>query len=130
MKRNLIIAIVAILSLSSCDKGTTSPCIETKSASAIVTEFPETIKAGTIQTVEIKYILESDCGEFDHFEISQDGPAFNVEIVTKYQGCTCDLQLKERSAFFDVDVDFPGTYKFNFWLSDGDYDSRTVTVFE
>jgi len=129
MNRIIIIAFAAILSLTACEKGTT-PCIETKSASAIVTEFPETIKAGTIQTIEIKYILESDCGEFDHFEITQDGPAFNVAIVTKYEGCTCDLQLKERSAFFDVDIDFPGTYKFNFWLSDGDYDSRTVTVFE
>ncbi|MFT4600379.1 MAG: hypothetical protein ACI857_000553 [Arenicella sp.] len=130
MKKYLLIALIGFCGLSSCNKGATSPCVETKSASAIVSEFPETVKVGTVQTIEIKYIIESNCGDFEHFEVTQDGAAFNVAIVTKYEGCSCKLELVERSAFFDVDIDFPGVYQFNFWLADGDFDSRTVTVFE
>jgi hypothetical protein len=129
MKHIVVISILALLSFASCEKGTT-PCVETRAASAILSDFPSEIKVGTVQTIEIQYILENSCGEFDHFEITQNGSAFDVSIVNRYEGCSCKLEFIERSAFFDIDIDFPGVYQFNFWLADGDYDSRTITVFE
>jgi hypothetical protein len=116
--------------LSACEEEPSTPCDETKSASALIEDFPDSVKVGTVHPVDVRYILENDCGEFDHFDISQNGKSFEVTLMTKYTGCSCKLELIERETQFDIDVDFPGNYEFSFRLEDGDVDTYSLVVYE
>ena len=114
----------------SCESEGAKPCSEEKPASSLIVDFPDSVQVGTIETVEIQYILESSCGSFDRFEIQLADNSFDIKLMTSYQGCSCNLQLIEKSAQFEINVDYPGIYEFRFWLADGDLDVRTVKVFE
>lgn len=116
--------------LFSCKQETATPCEQVKSASALIQDFPDSLKVGTAFPVTVNYILENDCGDFDHFDISQNGKSFVVTLMTKYTGCSCKLELIERQTNFDIDVDFPGNYEFSFSLEDGDLDTYSLVVYE
>lgn len=130
MKSKLIIAFVAILCLASCDKTAPSPCTEERESSTIISAFPDSVKVGANQEVLVQYVTESSCGEFERFEVVQTNKSFEVKMITKYAGCSCKLELVEHQVNFNLGIAFPGNYEFRFWLAGGDYDVRTVTVFE
>jgi len=131
MKKIAYIAFFSALTImTACEEEPSTPCDETKSASALVEDFPDSVKVGTVHPVTVNYILENDCGEFDHFDISQNGKSFAITLITKYSGCSCKLELIERETTFNVDVDFPGNYEFSFRLEDGDLDTYSLLVYE
>lgn len=129
-KITYITSLVFFLAIVGCEEEPATPCDESKSASALVQDFPDSVKVGTVYPVEVQYILENDCGEFDHFAINQDGKSFEIELMTRYTGCSCKLELIERTTSFNIDVDFPGNYEFNFKLADGDVDTYSLLVYE
>jgi hypothetical protein len=126
---SLVILTVAFF-VQSCQNEGAKPCTETKSASAILGEFPDTLKVGTKYDLAISYVLESSCGEFDYFDVNYSQKTYNIKLMTKYEGCSCKIALEEKTINYEIDVDFPGTYEFRFWLADGDYESRLLSVVE
>lgn len=131
MKRiNFLVGLLALCEVS-CSSDGAKPCFEEKPASSLLVNFPDSVKAGTTELVEVQYILESSCGEFDRFEISiLDSNSFDIQLITSYTGCSCNLELIEKSTQFEVLVDYPGVYDFRFWLANGDIDVRTIKVFD
>ena len=129
-KIKAIVFLLMILALGSCELNGTSPCDEERSTAAIIAEFPDSIKVGNTHHLDITYLLESECGEFERFDITAIGKSFKVEMITKYKGCNCTPELSEAHAFFDINIDYPGIYEYKFWQAEGDYDIRTVTIFE
>ncbi|MEO9531887.1 MAG: hypothetical protein ABJG68_15960 [Crocinitomicaceae bacterium] len=130
IKYLFLIGFLAALLLTSCETEGTSPCTEEREASTIISTFPDSVKAGSNYPVNVQYVTESSCGEFERFEVTQNNKSFEVKMVTKYTGCSCKLELVEHQIDYNIDIGFPGTYEFRFWLAGGDYDVRTVTVFE
>jgi hypothetical protein len=130
MKRLLFIAILLAGLLQSCDPDNPGPCSESREAAALVTDFPDSLKVGIPHMMQIKYVLESSCGTFDYFDISQMDNSITVKLMTKYEGCNCDLQFTEHTTEFEIVIDFPGVYEYQFWQADGDYDSKTITIYE
>ena len=131
MKRTIYILFsLLILTVTSCEIVNPDPCSEERETAAIISYFPDSIKVGNTHTLEVAYIKESNCGEFERFDVAATDKTFEVKLITKYEGCNCNPELAEASAFFDIDLDFPGVYEFRFWQADGDYDIRTVTIFE
>lgn len=129
--RHFTLAILSFAFLvQSCQNEGTKPCTETKSASAILGEFPDTLKVGTKYNLGISYVIENSCGQFDHFDVNYSEKTYNIKLITKYEGCSCKIELEEKTIDYEIDVDFPGSYEFRFWLADGDYDSRLLSVVE
>lgn len=131
MKRKVTIVLsVLVLLIASCEMDGTTPCIEERNAAAIISNFPDSIKVGNTHLLDVTYLLESDCGKFERFDVSATGKSFEVRLITKYTGCNCKALLIETKTTFDINLDFPGIYEYRFWQADGDYDTRTVTIFE
>lgn len=131
MKRTVVaILFIMTLAVSSCEIDGTTPCAEEVPTTAIVSEFPDSLKVGTTYVLDIAYILNNNCGEFDRFEISANQKAFDVQLITKYEGCNCNIEMSQQKITFDIIIDFPGLYQYNFWQADGDYDTRSVTIYE
>jgi hypothetical protein len=129
MKRILIGIVVLGSFLMSCQPDV-KPCSEERSTAAIVAESPDSLKVGDEYTLIVKYVLENSCGSFDRFDVTKTDNCYEVELMTKYEGCNCDLAYTEEAVDYTIDVDFPGTYEFKFWQADGDYDSRTIVIFQ
>lgn len=125
-----LIGTFAALLLTSCQDEGGSPCTEERGASTIISAFPDSVEIGNVYPVNVQYVTENSCGDFERFEIMQSNKSFEVKMITKYTGCSCKIELVERQIDFDIDIAFPGTYEFRFWLAGGDFDVRTVTVFE
>lgn len=129
--KKAIIAIVCLMGiLSSCEIDGTKPCSEERTTAALVSEFPDSLKVGTIFTLDVKYVLENSCGQFDRFDVALTDNSFEVELITKYEGCSCDLEFTEEMVSYDIDIDFPGVYEYKFWQAEGDFDSRSIVIFE
>jgi hypothetical protein len=124
------IGLFAAILLTSCETEGTSPCTEERGASAIISLFPDSVQVGANHPINIQYITESSCGEFERFDVVQSDKSFEVKMITKYTGCSCKIELVEHQRDYTIDIAFPGTYEFRFWLASGDFDVRTVTVFE
>jgi len=129
-KLGLGIFLLGLVSLSACEDATTKPCSEERTASAIISEFPDSIKVGEIENVSIKFILENSCGDFDRFEILHTDQVYKVCLITVYEGCNCAQEFYEETVEFDIDIDFPGSYEFKFWVGEEEYESYAITVFE
>lgn len=129
MKKYFIIGFLVGGFLTSCIDDE-KPCTEERDTAAIVTQFPDSLKVGDHYDVEISYILENSCGNFDRFEVSQMGSEIIVRMITKYEGCNCDLTFTEANTTYDITADFPGIYEYKFWQASGDYDSRTLVIYE
>ena len=131
MKKLVIILLIGFtFVLEACKKDGEKPCEDTKSASALIVDFPDSVKVGTVQNVNVQYVLENSCGAFDHFEVSFANNVYEVKLITKYQGCNCVIELIDRSVDYEINIDFPGVYEIKFWLADEEYDSRTIIVYE
>lgn len=128
----VIVVILALLTIgfASCEEDGAKPCTEDVTTASVLSDFPDSLKVGTTQTVSIQYVLENSCGEFDHFNVTNTDKTFEVEMITKYEGCNCNLEFSEESIDFDINIDFPGIYEYSFWLADGDYDTRSIKIFE
>jgi hypothetical protein len=129
-KLGLAILLLTIVSLSACEDATTKPCSEERTASAIISDFPDSIKVGVVEHVAIKFILENSCGDFDRFELTNTDEVYKVCLITTYEGCNCTQEFSEESVEFDIDIDFPGSYEFKFWVAEEEYESYGITVFE
>ncbi|MBI3133267.1 MAG: hypothetical protein HYZ14_01195 [Bacteroidetes bacterium] len=105
-------------------------CTEEKYGSAIVYDFPDSLPAGVSQNVKVEYILENSCGSFVEFEENIAGQTTEVRVKLLYDGCSCDLQFKEDSNYYEVKQDSVGTYLYKFYLGETDYDSYTLQVYQ
>ncbi|MBD3638138.1 MAG: hypothetical protein HUJ25_12370 [Crocinitomicaceae bacterium] len=128
-KTYTVILALCVLIISACEIDGSKPCIEEKPAAAILSDFPDSLKAGDTYDLEIKFVLENSCGEFERFDVSNDEMSFDVKLMTKYEGCNCNLEFTEEVTTYKIDLDFPGVYEFNFWQSDQDFDTRTVHIY-
>ncbi|MCB9222857.1 MAG: hypothetical protein R2780_10960 [Crocinitomicaceae bacterium] len=130
MKKILVIAVLLAGAFYSCKNHGNKPCSEERETAAIIGEFPDSIKADETYTLKVKYVIENSCGSFNRFEVSQMEDVFTVKLISKYEGCSCNLEFAEGSVDFDISIDFPGIYEYKFWQAEGEYDERTITVYE
>ena len=131
MKRTVVaILFLTMLIVTSCEIDGTPPCSEEVPTTALVKEFPDSLKVGVTYKVDIAYIINNNCGQFERFDVTANQKAFSVQLITKYEGCNCNIEMSEQHIEFDINLDFPGLYQYNFWQADGDYDTRTVTIYE
>jgi hypothetical protein len=129
MKKGFVILGVLILSASSCEK-LQNGCKETKNASSLIVSFPDSIKVAETFYLDVRYVLDNTCGEFETFEINSDQGTIDVSIVTKYEGCKCEQQLIERTSTYPIHISVPGIYHYRFWLSGEDWDEYTLKVYQ
>lgn len=130
MNRLYIILGICLFAFAACQEDGAKPCSETKPAAAIINDFPDSLKVGVSVEINIQYVLENSCGNFDRFDITSSNKNFEVKLITKYEGCNCNLEFKEADRNFEIQVDFPGVYTYNFWQADGDFDVRSIKIYE
>lgn len=123
-----ILGVVGALTMA-CEK-IEEGCAQEKPASALVFDFPDSIKIYESHPIKVRYVLDNNCGDFKDFEVSANGNDYEVKLMTKYEGCQCEPEFIEGETEYEIRIDFPGTYKFKFWLSNNDYDTYSLTVFE
>jgi hypothetical protein len=128
-KLTVAILTLVVLIVTSCDD-TTAPCIEEKPTASIIKNFPDSINVVNTHKLKVSYILENSCGKFDRFDVISTDKSYEVQMITKYEGCNCSLEFSEEETEFEINLDFPGVYEFKFWQADNDFDIRTVTIFE
>lgn len=133
MKKTIQILTVGLLTLplllSSCDKG--SPvCEETKKTSAIVFDFPDSVSTSETFDLEVKYVLDNSCGEFDSFEIVSDDNETQVTLYAMYEGCNCNLEFEERSQTYPIQIPQEGFYQYSFWVDEDVWESYSLKVYE
>ena len=129
MRKLSFIPVVFIFFATACDK-VEEGCKEEKYASAVVYDFPDSLQTGVTHDLKIEYILENSCGSFDEFEVAQVDDYTFVKLKTLYEGCNCTLEFTEAEEFFLISFSDTGTYKFKFWISDTDYDSYSLIIYE
>ena len=128
MKKLLYILTIAVV-FTSCEE-IEDACASEKPASAIIFEFPDSIEASETYELNVQYVLDNNCGSFDKFDIVAFDHAYEVKLMTKYEGCNCNMEFQEESVDFDVRVDEPGVYEFKFWLADNDFDTYSLKVYD
>ncbi|MEX1003264.1 MAG: hypothetical protein WDZ35_14185 [Crocinitomicaceae bacterium] len=121
---------LVVVLFHSCQKDGTKPCTEEEKTAAILTAFPDSLKAGEAYDVNIKYVLDNSCGSFDRFEINSTEKSFDVKLIAEYEGCNCNIEFSEHQVEFTIDVDYPGVYEYRFWQADNDWDIRSITIYE
>lgn len=119
-----------LFAVGSCEKDGEKLCTDERETASIIGDFPDSLKVGESYPLEVKYILESSCGEFDRFDIKVSEKSFIVKMITKYSGCNCNLEFKEQKTTYNIDVDYPGYYEFRFWQADTDWEVRTLKIYE
>lgn len=129
MKKLGVLAVGVLVLFSACDKIETA-CKEEKQTACSVSEFPDSLQVGTQYDVVVDYVLESSCGSFDRFEIIEQNGRTQVKMHTKYEGCSCQLELTEQTAKFPVKFESAGYYEFSFWLSDEQWDTYILEVYQ
>lgn len=123
-----IIFLVTLVAVA-CDQ-IDDACDEEKYGSALVDDFPDSIQAGVMHELEVKYIIENSCGEFVEFETTESSTFTEVKVKLMYKGCSCNLQFTEDSSYYALLHDTAGVYMYKFFLSDGTYDTYQLNVFE
>ena len=128
MKKLILILTLGIV-ISSCEK-IEDACSSEKPASAIIFGFPDSIEVSETYGLKVQYVLDNNCGSFDNFDIDLSDQSYEVKLMTKYEGCNCNMEFEEDSVEFAVRVDSPGIYEFKFWLSDVDFDTYSLKVYD
>jgi len=126
MKNYFLILFVLIGLLAGCGK--VGDCKEEKYASAVVSDFPDSLHKSAAYPLKVQYIIENSCGSFVGFEETKTGNTTDVRIKTIYDGCNCTLEFSQQESFYEIKQDSVGTYHYNFWLDETDFDSYTLTV--
>jgi len=129
MKKLIYIAGIIAFIVVSCDKAN-PVCSETIKTSSLAIDFPDSVKAGENFQLDVKYILENSCGEFDSFEVSQVDNATQIILYAKYDGCNCTLEFQERKGTFDIMVGQPGFYEYQFWVAENEWDTYILKVYQ
>lgn len=130
MKKLKYIGILVLAILFTACKGADPACKEEKAASALVKDFPDTMKVGQEIELEVQYIIENSCGEFKEWDVVQHDSVFTIKMMTEYQGCNCALQFEDKSEFYTLKFSEVGHYTHKFWVAENEYDAYTVVVAE
>lgn len=78
--------------------------------------------------INFKFLTNTTCGKLDKLEEKINGDAINVEVMAKYEGCSC------QSGIFSIDAQYKfkptkaGTYIFYFKSADDSIDPYPVVV--
>lgn len=128
MKLKYLTGFFVFVLLTGCDD-IEKACTEDKYGSAIVYDFPDSVKAGTTLDLKVAYILENSCGSFTEFEEHVMGDTTEVRVKLLYEGCSCNLQFKEDSSYYPLKQDAAGTYFYKFYLGESDYDTYSLDVY-
>lgn len=129
MKKLIGAIVLSGILLGSCEK-INDACKSEKHAAAIVFDFPDSIQTQHTYELEVHYVLDNSCGEFEGYDVTSNGNSFEVKLKTKYEGCNCSPEFIEGEEDYDIRIDLPGIYEFKFWLADNDFDAYTLKVFE
>lgn len=127
--RNYFLIILGAAFFVVCCTKVGEPCDETKFASAVVIDFPDSLNAVATHELKIQYIIENSCGSFTEFQDTTIGDVTEVKIITDYVGCNCTLEFVEEERFYPLHHDSTGTYHYKFWMSETEFDEYTLTVF-
>lgn len=131
MKRFLFaILSLTLLTASKCEPDSQGPCEEERQTAAIVSDVPDSIKVGNDHLVDVDFVLDNSCGEFERFDVTSTEKSFNIKLITKYSGCNCNLEFEEAATQYLIDIKYPGIYELNFWQADGEWDTHNVTIYE
>lgn len=131
MKKTLFVIALGLTGiLFSCDEESPKPCTEERTTASIIGEFPDSLQVGDTYDLSVQYVLDNSCGSFDRFDVSLTDQSFEVKMITKYEGCSCNLELSEETVEYEIDIDFPGTYEYRFWQADSDFDTRTLVIYQ
>jgi len=129
MKKVIVILSILLVATASCEK-LQNGCKETKNASSLILSFPDSVEVAETFYLDVRYVLDNTCGEFETFEISSGQGTIDVSVVTKYEGCNCEQQLIERTSTYPIHISVAGIYQYRFWLSGQDWDEYTLKVYQ
>ena len=129
MKKLSILIGLMLVVASGCDK-VNSPCHEDDKTAALITDFPDSLAINEKYDLAVKFVLENSCGEFDSFDVAENGNTSDITVKTHYEGCNCDLELIERTNTYTIQKGAPGVYQFRFWVAENDWDTYSLTVYQ
>ncbi len=123
---------ITAIGLHGCSKssGSSMPANCTSYIPAAVTavSFPGTVQVNTEVTFSISFICMNGCGQFGSLDVTSDGTITNVNVIAKYEGCTCTQDTPTRTAEYKFKPLQAGTYFFKFWEGGTSYRTETLTV--
>lgn len=127
MRINGLIVLLAI-SFFSCEEIEDS-CKESKTASALIYEFPDSLQVGETHNLSVHYIIENSCGSFDTFLDTTYNATTEVKVQVYYDGCNCNLEFQEDSSIYSIQHDTAGIFNYKFMIGDADFDTYMLTVY-
>lgn len=132
MKKFALKSVAAILfvsfSLTSCsnDDGGETVIIQNEFVTAATA--PETGVVNQDITIDLKYMADNACGQFNKFVETTNGNTKIIEVQVKYVGTDCGENPSEVALPYTFKVNQPGTYTFKFKRNASQYLTRVVTV--
>ena len=132
MKKFALKSIAAIfftsLSIVSCSSDDGGETVILQNEFVTVATAPETGLVNQDITIDLKYMVDNPCGQFNKFVETTTGNTKIIEVQVKYVGSDCGQNASEVAVPYTFKVNQPGTYTFKFKRNASQYLTRVVTV--
>jgi hypothetical protein len=128
MKLNLLIGLLAFLAIS-CGKAK-NDCYEEKYTSAFIVNAPDSLAVGELFLLEINFLVENSCGEFNRIEATKVDNTIEGRLITVYEDCNCDEEFEEKETQYPIQFDEVGEYQLKFWVAENEFDVYNLSVYE
>ncbi len=114
----------------SCNSDDNSSVPPTVTKESFVTEVSGPTEADRNQevSIEVKFLVENECGSFNKFIEVRDGNTTNIEVEAKYIGTDCDEEPVIKTEVYKFKSLIPGTFDLKFKKDSTEFITHTVVV--
>jgi hypothetical protein len=127
--KNILLIIISILTLSSCNKDSNEDnCIEYQTAYVTNVIAPTSGAINEELSIEAQFSVNNGCGNFSKFIEAGTGNSRTIVIQAKYEGCICTHAVETRNVNYFFRTQTPGVYEFKFKSDENEFIIVNITI--
>lgn len=127
MARLLAISAFFLLTAFRCSKEEPMPPIE-RPAPVSSVHVPATATVGEPIRVEITYLVNNSCGQFDRITKEENVDNYTFYVYSRNEGTSCQEVVRELTVDYNFTPTRKGIHNFRFWQAPEQFLTKTFDV--
>jgi len=127
--KKIMLVLISIALFTGCSNENYVNCDQTLAVGVEDVVGPATATINQIIPLEVTFVVGSNCGEFLSFdEITTATNEKTITVMTKYEGCACNLIAITKTVNYSFSAATAGTYVLKFTITNNTFKTITVVV--
>lgn len=124
--------LIASIILSSCSNDDDVNCHqgEVETEDVVTVDAPETAQVNETVDIEVFFDVRNSCGEFNRFIETGTSMEREIQVESRYEGCTCNQVIETITAIYEFTPEEVGEYTLDFRSGANEFITVDISVTE